>query len=208
VYEQLAAEGATDILSIHIDSNLSGVLNAARLGAEATNVARVHLFDSKQLTMGLGLLVWVAAEGINAGKTIPQLLELLEQKRNLTNVYAGISTLEFLRRSGRVSWAQFGLGTLLSIKPVLHVHEGIVDLQRIRTQTRAHHYLLDQLQRHAPYSHLAILHTANHIAADNLKHEAMVQLSETSNILIAEVTPAIGSHVGPGGLGFAGITKD
>ena len=205
VYEQLASEGATDIISMHVASSLSGILNSARLGAKATDKVQVHLFDSKQLTMGLGLQVWVAGEGVNAGKTIPQLFTHLEKIRARTHVYAGLSTLKFLRRSGRVNWAQFGLGTLLRVKPVLHVHDGALTLQRIRTKKRAYRYLLDQLQQNAPYTHLAILHTANRSAADTLKVEAMAHLSETGNIHIVEVTPAIGTHVGPGGLGLAFI---
>ena len=144
VYQELADKGAAEILSIHIAANLSNTYNAARLGAEDVKGAEVTLWDTKQITMGSGLQVIVAAEAAAAGASMSEILAILEEKRAKTRIYAVLDTLEFLRRSGRVNWAQFGFGTLLRIKPVLEVHEGdVFQNERVRTFKRALHRLIE-----------------------------------------------------------------
>jgi DegV family protein with EDD domain len=205
VYQRLAASGGGPIISMHIDGTLSGILNAARLGAESTPDVQVSLFDSGQLSMGLGLLVKLAAEAAANGAGNDEILQLLAGSAEKTHTYAALSTLEFLRRSGRVNWAQFGIATVLSIKPIVHVHQGQINLDRVRTQRRARQYLLDRLEQHAPLRAVAILHTANFGEGETLSQEAIAFCQPGVYPVITEVTPAIGAHVGPGGLGFAGI---
>ena len=80
VYQQLANEGAAEILSLHIAANLSNTYNAARLGAEDVQGASVTLWDTKQITMGSGLQVIVAAEAAAAGCSMAEILTLLQEK--------------------------------------------------------------------------------------------------------------------------------
>jgi DegV family protein with EDD domain len=204
IYQRLAAEGATEILSIHVAGSLSGMLNAARLGAEAAEGIRVELFDSCQLTMGLGLLAIHAAEQAAAGCTMAEIVASLNERVGRTYVFAVLDTLEYLRRSGRVNWAQFGLGTLLRIKPLLRVHSGEVEmLEKIRTHHRAIERLLELVAELGPLEQIAVLHTHNPAGAEQLRQQASHLFPAGSIPLTVEVTPAIGTHVGPGGLGFA-----
>jgi DegV family protein with EDD domain len=207
VYERLAGEGATQIISIHVSAKLSAILNAARLGAEATDAVPVTLFDSQQLTLGLGLLVLVAAEAAAAGKRLEDILALLNERLPRTHVYAQLDTLEYLRRSGRVSWAQFGLGTLLKIKPILHVHDGVVSIaEKVRTSKRAQERMLEMAMALQPFERLAFLHTNAPEAAAALREQVNHLLPEGATAEAVEVTPAVGAHVGPGAVGFALIT--
>jgi DegV family protein with EDD domain len=207
-YRELARSADVEILSIHIAGDLSGMLNAARLGSEMAPEATVTLYDSGQLSMGLGLLVLLASDAVRQGMDMPALVSYLDYHAERTHTYAALATLEYLRRSGRVSWAQFGMGTLLSVKLILHVYRGKIEFERVRTTRKAHQYLQQQLAARAPFSQLAILHTANRANAETFGQEIRRYLSLEEKPMIAEVTPTIGVHVGPGGLGFAGIVSN
>lgn len=203
-YEKLAAEGASEILSIHLSSTLSGMLNAARLGAEATDAVQVTLFDSRQLSMGLGLLALTAAEDAAAGCRMEEITARLQERVGRTHVFAVLDTLEYLRRSGRVSWAAFGVGTLLRIKPLLHVFDGNVEMiERVRTRSRAVRRLIEHVEALERLERLVVLHTRNADGAGDLGEEAAHLFPAEDDFLAVEVTPTIGAHVGPGALGFA-----
>ena len=205
-YDRLAAEGATEIISIHLAGSLSGMLNAARLGAQAASVP-VHLFDSQQLSMGLGLLVLAAARRVEAGDSAEAILAFLEERVRRTYVLAMLETLEFLRRSGRVSWAQFGLGTLLRVKPILRVYEGEVEVvDRVRTSGRARQSLIEHVAALGPLEDIVLLHTHAPEAAETLREEAADLFPAGVQPPAFAVTPTIGAHTGPGALGIACIT--
>jgi len=208
VYQQLAGEGASEILSLHIAANLSNTYNAARLGAEDVQGTRVTLWDTEQITMGSGLQVIVAAEAAAAGCSMAEILTLLQEKRSKTRIYAVLDTLEFLRRSGRVSWTQFGLGTLLRIKPVLEVFEGDVIMNdRVRTLKRAQLRLIELVQAQQPLERIAVLHANNLKGAQRLQKQAAFLFPPEQELIFMEITPAIGSHIGPGAVGFAFISE-
>ena len=203
-YEELAAEGATEILSIHLSAKLSGMLNAARLGAQATDAVQVTLFDSRQLSMGLGLLALTAAQDAAASCTMEEITAGLERRIDRTHVFAVLDTLEYLRRSGRVSWAAFGVGTLLRIKPLLHVFDGDVEMiERVRTGRRAIRRLIEHVEALGPLERLVVLHTRNPDGAASLSEKAQHLFPAQDDLPAVEVTPTIGAHVGPGALGFA-----
>ncbi len=100
IYEQLAQEGATAIISIHISSILSNTFNVAQMGAQATNVLPVTVFDTGQITLGVGLLVLTAVQAVDAGHSLEETMAILHDKARRTHSFAALDTLEFLRRSG------------------------------------------------------------------------------------------------------------
>lgn len=206
-YERLAAEGASAVLSIHLAANLSGMLNSARLGTQATEKIPVTLFDSQQISMGLGLMAVAAARAAASGQTMDEIVSLLNELVPRTHVFAALDTLTYLRRSGRVSWAEFSVGTLLRIKPLLHVHLGEVSsLEKVRTHSRAMSQLIEHVAALAPLEEVALLHTRDPEGVEKLREQARPLFPEGDEPVAVEVTPAIGSHVGPGALGFALIT--
>ena len=206
-YERLAAEGATGIISIHLAASLSGMLNAARLGSQGTDAVVVRVFDSRQLSMGLGFLAIAAAEAAAAGRPLDEIEALLEAQVTRTHVFAMLDTLEYLRRSGRVGWTEFGLGTLLRIKPIVHVYEGeVTSLERVRTHSRALQHLLQHVAGLGPLAQLALLHTNDRDGVAALRRQAQHLFPAGSEPPAVAVTPTIGAHVGPGALGFACVT--
>lgn len=207
VYERLTHEGATEILSIHLASTLSATYDNARMGAEAaTNCCPVHLFDSQQITLGGGLLVMTAVEHLAAGKTLPELVQILAERVPRTRVFGMIDTMESLRRGGRVSWAQFGIGTLLQIKPVMMINAGEINvISKVRTRKKALPEMLRLVTDFGPFERIAILHVRAAEAAADLQQQSAHLFPDGAPPLIAEVTPAIGAHLGLGAIGFAAI---
>ncbi len=203
-YERLVAEGATEIISIHLSSHLSATYNSARLGAEAANTIPVTLFDTKQLTLAAGLLVMMAAEMAVAGHTKAEIIQMLEDRVSRTRIFGMIDNLEALRRSGRVSWAQFGLGTLLNIKPLMMIFQAEIQvLARIRTYKRAVSQLVKMVDDFGPFERLVNAPQA----AEELKQQAEHLFPEGHPLLAMNITPAIGTHFGVGAIGFAGISE-
>ena len=209
LYEKLADEGATEIISVHIASGLSLVYNAARLGAEAVTRIPVHLFDSGQLTLGTGLLAWLAADAAASGHTVPQIMALLRDAYPKVRTFAALNTLDSLRRSGRVSLAQFGLGTLLQIKPVIGIQNGKVEVvERVRTRGKSLVRVEQMIRELAPFDKLVLLHSNAAGDAAALK-QAVSDLIPPDCLDIEPmlIAPAIGAHVGAEAVGFSGIVR-
>lgn len=207
VYEELTATGATEILSIHLASRLSNTFNAARLGAEAAHSAPVTLFDTEQITLGSGLLVLAAAQAATAGHPLADIVTMLQASIPRTYVFGMINTLESLHRSGRVNWATFGIGSLLQIKPLMMIHQGEISVvERVRTRKRAQEHLMALVGRLYPFAQLAVIHVHALEGAIELRQQAASLFPAGSEPLIQEITPAVGTHLGLGAVGFACVT--
>jgi DegV family protein with EDD domain len=204
-YKKLAAEGATEILSIHISESLSATVKVARLaGREVTSVL-VTVFDSGTLTLGTGFLVWTAAQAAAEGRTMEEILALLEEQGSRTHVFAALDTLEFLRRSGRMNRVLASLGTWLQIKPLLKMHEGVASAERVRTTRRATSRLIGLLSDLVPLEKVALVHTHALDRVEELRQKAQHLLPE-GELLSMDITPVFGVHLGPGAIGFACVT--
>jgi DegV family protein with EDD domain len=202
-YNTLADEGASEVLSIHISTKLSGVLDVASIAAQETTSTHVIVFDSRQLSLGTGFLVETAAKMAADGSSVDQILDTLNDQVQRTRVFAALDTLEFLKRSGRMNRYLAGLATLLQIKPIMIMHDGKPGSERVRTQDRAMKRVVEMLAAAGPLERVAMVHThASQEALANLRSRAAYLLPQGS-ILTLEITPVIGAHIGPGAVGFA-----
>jgi DegV family protein with EDD domain len=205
IYQQLFLSGVSQIISIHVASTLSGIYNAARVAAREFG-RRVHVVDSGQVTLGLGYQVLAAAEAALNGLPFAEILGRIADVRRRVRLIAMLDTLEYVRRSGRVSWARASLGTLLQIKPFLSVEEGkVLRLGEARTRHKGMERLYTMLRELGALERLAILHT--NAEADALQMLAEFVQSQTERPLLVNVTTVIGTHVGPNALGFVGVIK-
>jgi DegV family protein with EDD domain len=204
-YERLAAGGADEILSIHISRKLSATMDSARQAATETTAARVTAFDSRQLSLGMGFEVQAAAQAAAQGRTLPEILDLLDGQIARTHVFAALDTLKFMRRGGRMSGAIAALGTLLQIKPILKMYDGEATAERARTRRRALQRLRDLMAEHAPYDRAAILHSGAQEQAREFL-ERVDDLLPRGEVWMEEINPVIGAHIGPGVVGFAGVS--
>lgn len=209
VYEKLSAEGASHILSLHIASNLSATYNAARLGADTAESVPVTIFDTRQITLGAGLLVLLAAEAAAAGSKASEIVSELQTRVPRTRVFGMIEDLMALRRSGRVSWAGFGLGTLLKLKPLMMIQDGEVTVvAKIRTRQNAMSQLISMVGEIGPFERMAVIHVNKPEAADELRIRANHLFPKDEETITSDIAPAIGAHLGPGAVGFASIALD
>jgi DegV family protein with EDD domain len=205
VYEQLADSGATAVVSIHIGSALSAMVSVARLAAEETKRVPVTVFDSGQLTLGTGLLALTAARAAADGRSLGDIVRELEDQASRTYCIAALDTLEYLRRSGRLSRFQSSLGSVLQIKPVLRMHSGEFDMERVRTRNGAATRVIELVTQLAPFEELTLVHTHAPQKVALLWEQAAHLFPAGKVPLVAEVTPLIGTHIGPGAAGFVAI---
>ncbi len=201
-YNALADEGASEVLSIHISSSLSGVLDVASAAAQETST-HVTVFDSRQLSLGTGFLVETAAIMAAAGSSVDEIVHTLNDQVKRIHVFAALDTLEVLKRSGRMNRYLAGLATLLQVKPIMTMHDGKPGSERVRTQDRALKHVVEMLAVRGPLERVAMVHT--HASGEIMArlHSMAAHLLPQGSILTADITPVIGAHIGPGAVGFA-----
>ena len=202
-FEQLASEGATEILSIHVSTKLSAIFDIASKAAKETTRLPVTVFDSRQLSLGTGFQVLAAAEGCS----LNEILTMLERQIRRTHVFAALDTMEYLKRSGRMNFAISSFGTLLQIKPFMKMYNGEPTAERVRTRKSAMKRLVELLKEFAPYEKVALLHSQAVQRAQALLQEVRFLLP-AGDIWMEEITPVLGVHIGPGVIGFACISKE
>jgi DegV family protein with EDD domain len=204
-FERLAAEGPTEILAIHVAGSLSAVVNSAYLAAEEWDALPVTVFDSGNLTLGTGLQVIAAARAAAEGRTMGEIVALLEDQAARTYCFAALDTVEFLRRSGRLTRFQSSLASVLRIKPLLKMNDGEFDMERVRTRKAALARVIELLDGLGPLEELTLVHTYAPEEAKALGREAGYLLPDSGVSMTAEVTPVIGTHIGPCAVGFVAI---
>lgn len=204
IEKQLAK--AEHVVAFAVASQFSSVYNTLRLAAQEVDPARVTVIDSGQVTMGLGWMVAAAAEAAEREAGSDEVVAAAQSAHTRVKLYAAIDTLEYLRRSGRVNTFVASIGTLLQIKPIIEVKEGIVStVQRARTLNKATQVLIDLARAQAPLERLAVLHSNFPDGAADLR-ERLKDIAPPETI-VGDITPAIGTHLGPGSLGLSYVTK-
>jgi DegV family protein with EDD domain len=206
VYQELIEKGANHILSIHISSALSGIYNVAVLAAEAVENMVVQPFDTGNLSLGTGLVVEAAAKMALSGKNIEEIILKIKDIAKRTYTFAALDTLKYLQRSGRVSRLKAGFGSLLQIKPVIRMNRDKITMEIARTNKGAFHHLLETLKSLGPLELVALVHTNAPEKAELLREQASSVFSKIKQAYSMEVTPVIGSHIGPGAFGFVVVT--
>ncbi len=203
-YQRLIDEGATEILSVHISRELSGVVNMAQLAAQDVPVP-VTVVDSGSLSLGLGFLAQAAAEAAAGGASMAEILALVEDQRRRTHVFAMLDTLEFLRRSGRMNRVLATVGGWLHLKPLLKMTDGHATAERILSGEASVRRLLALLEEALPLERVALVHTHALEKAQALRDRAQ-HLLPHGDLLSVDITPVLGAHLGPGAVGFACVT--
>jgi DegV family protein with EDD domain len=204
-YQRLLTKGCDHILSIHAAEPLTTIVNTARQAA-GTFTGRITVLDSGSLSLGLGFQVLAAAEAAENG--MQAALAAVVSARQRLQVFAALDTKENLRHSGRVPGTVAALGGLLSIKPIIELKDGQVKaVGAVRTTNQANERIADLLKKGSTLERLAVLHTGAEDRAREFLNRMMMEFSQSipRDILMVNVTPVIGTHVGPNGLGFAAV---
>lgn len=204
-YERLIAEGATAIVSCHVSGSLSGTLQSAKTGAEGLSIPIIHV-DSRTVSLGLGVGVIEAAKAARDGATLAQVERVAEDVFRRSHMIYTLETLEYLRRGGRMSRGQELFGSLLKVKPILQITDGeVIPVGRIRTKQKAIEDILARLAELRPWQYAFVVYGTTPHEADYITSR-LDGLSSETPILRGLLTPTIGVHVGPGGVGVGCVT--
>lgn len=199
-YTELLANNDA-IVSIHISEKLSGTYESARQGAEMTDPQRVHVVDSGLVSMSLGLVVLGAAVMAGKGAEPEAIVTQVESMRPQVQTYFSVATLEFLRRGGRIGLASAMLGSVLQVKPVLCLRDGVVTpLERVRTFDRALNRIVE-LAKAVDRGHgicVVVGHASAEADAERVGRE-LEPIADT--LMIQSLGPVVGAHSGPGVVG-------
>ena len=210
VYEEFKKEGYTSVIAIMISSKLSGTYQGAVLASTLVEGLDIHVIDSKSVSHGEYYLVQKAIEMIKAGKKAEEIKATLEQLREKIRIMVLVDTLKYLVKNGCLSATSGFLGTLLKIKPLLHVTpEGaLVPLEKIRTTSKARERLLEILIEETKNKKVDIFlaYTNNKIDAEHLKNLILEQKPDVL-VELVPLTPVVGAHAGPGTIGVGYIER-
>ena len=189
------------IVSIHISEKLSGTYASARQAAEMTDPKRVRVVDSEVVSMSLGLLALTASSLASNGADAEAIEAKMLDMRPHVQTYFSVATLEFLRRGGRIGRANALLGSVLQVKPVLCIRDGLVTpLERVRTFERALNRIVE-LTREVDRGHgvcVIVGHADAEADAERIARE-LDPIAET--LMIQPLGPVVGAHAGPGVVG-------
>jgi DegV family protein with EDD domain len=204
-YRRLFDRGCDHIISIHAAGQLTAMVGTA-LQATQEFPGRVTVVDSLSLSLGLGFQVLAAAEA--AGEGLEAAQSAIESTRRRLQLFAALDTLQYARRSGRLPGPLSALGGVLHIKALIELTDGAIKtIGTVRTTKQADERMAAFFNSGGHFERLAILHTGAEPRAREFLDQIMRQSKQSlpRDILMVNVTPGIGAHVGPNGLGFAAV---
>ena len=204
VYQQAAEDGCDGVVCITLSSDLSATYQVAQAAARQSPVP-VHVVDSRMVTMGEGLIVLEAGGEAAAGGDLDAVVRRAEGCIPRTSVLGVVDTLEHLEKGGRIGSARALLGSLLSIKPVVQVRNGIVDEEsKQRTRARSLRYLADKVHAAGDLERLAVVNGA---AEDLDVFLAMLGEAVPVTPTVVDLGPVVGTHAGPGTIGVCMLRR-
>src|SRR5580765_2775411 len=189
------------IVSIHISEKLSGTYASARQAADMTDPKRITVIDSEVVSMSLGLITLVAATLAGRGAEPEAIEAKVVAMREQVQTYFSVATLEFLRRGGRIGRANALLGSVLQVKPVLCIRDGLVTpLERVRTFERALNRVVELTRELDKGKGVCIIvgHADAEADAERVARE-LEPIADT--LMIQPLGPVVGAHAGPGVVG-------
>mgnify|MGYP001353424588 FL=1 len=202
-FQNAASQGATGIVAIILSGELSATIDAAQQAAQLVkDEIEVRVIDSRTVTLGLGSVVVRAATAANSGATIEEVSAIATDSINRTQVHAALDTLENLRKGGRIGAAGSLLGSMLSIKPIIEVRNGVVEpAGKQRTRGKALSYLVGVVEQNADQIEQIFV---THAACDDVD-SFLEQVRSVVNVevLVGQVGPVVGAHAGIGTIGVA-----
>ena len=206
ILNKLEEEGYTHVIAISISSGLSGSFNALRLALEDHPKLTSYVYDSKILAYPQGEIVIETAKLIKAGKTFEEIIETLPKIRERVIGYFTINTLEYLKKGGRIGRVAGTVGELLNLKPIITTDENGVyyNVAKVRGRKQSLSKMTELLKEYLAKGkcEVAVLHAGCEDEAIKYMN-SLKDLTNVVSIKIAEISPALGIHGGPGLIGFS-----
>lgn len=201
VYAGLVADGATEIVSVHLSSKVSGTIDSARIAAARCPVP-VHFVDTRQVGIATGFAAAAAARLRDLGASSAEIVAAARTAGERSTVLLYVDTLEYLKRGGRVGVAASVIGSALAVKPILTVRDGeVVPLEKVRTASKAIARVVELARQATERFPGGFVAGVQHLAARERAEDVAAQLAEAwgwDHVPVDEVGADIGAHVGPG----------
>jgi DegV family protein with EDD domain len=203
-YRKIAKPGDT-ILSIHITEKLSGTMSSARKAAEELkNEFNIIPFDSASGTISMGMMAKEAREMDRDGKSLDEIIRRLEFIRMNTKLVFTLDTLKFASLSGRVKYLQASLASLLKVKPIIELKDGIIVMgEKVRSRAKSIDKLLEKMKQKFGQQRIkaAVIHARDREAGLEVLHRLISQ-NNCAEAVLSELTISLAAHFGPGTLGI------
>lgn len=210
LYRELIEGGAEEILTVTVSEKLSGTYASATAAAQAlADRATFHVFDSQSGSAAQGLMAVEAARMAQAGATFDTIEPRLQEMRHHQSIYFLIDSLDFAVRGGRVGVLRSAMASLLNIKPIMTVEEGlIVERGKVRTYKKAVSFIVEAVRKdvgNRPVK-LAAIHSNDEEAGQALLEKAQAALNNTESFLV-DMAISVAINLGPGALGLIAIPE-
>ena len=211
-FEKLKREGYTHIIAVAISSGLSGTFNVMRNLSNAVDGLEVYVFDTKNISLGSGLLALHAAEMVKDGATFSEIVSSLESKLNDSEVFFTVGSLDYLLKGGRIGLVAGTVANVLNIKPIISCNdEGVYyTVSKVRGYGRVIKKMVDAAAKfvgdHNDYK-VYLLNADSKENFDEIKDYVLSKFNHLSSVEVINITPALAIHTGPEALGIAIIKK-
>jgi DegV family protein with EDD domain len=196
-FKRVAGEGADGIVCVTLSSALSATHQAAALAAKSlADDIPIRVVDSKAVTMAQGLMALAAARLGEQDASIDECAQAVEDLVARSRIFATLDTLENLKKGGRIGAAQALFGSLLSIKPVIELSNGVVEAEsKQRTRSKSLRYLVEKVKEHGKVENLVVMHGE----APDLEEflDLVAAVYPRDEILVGDIGAVIGTHGGP-----------
>ncbi|HEY1369696.1 MAG TPA: DegV family protein [Gaiellaceae bacterium] len=203
-YDELA--GYERVYSLHLSSTLSGTFQSASTAAAEAGADRVRVIDTQTVSLAIALLGLAIQRRLERGTTDEEIEALIERHQTEYGLLFTVDTLEYLARGGRIGRARAMAGQLLNVKPILSIRDGeVVPLKRVRGAQKAFQEFVATLEsetRDEPGLRVAIVHADAPQRADALERLVRDRRPAATIELVAELGAVLGTHAGPGTVGF------
>ena len=199
--------GAESVVCVNVSDQLSGTIKAARIAAGQRPDREIHVVDSRSASAGVGMLAQMGARLAAEGKSGAEIAAARTDRQNDVDLYVALATLEYLKRGGRISGARAAVGSMLSIKPIITVIDGVVEnADRVRSRAKARERVLELLTA-KPLERATVVHSTK---ADVEEFRArFLERSGLDPSLVDTLTigASVGPHLGPGCVGAVILYK-
>ncbi len=204
-------KGADEVICFCVSSAVSGTYNAAVTAVEFLPGQTVTVIDTQSVAIGQGFMVLEAAKAAAAGASREEIIERAFDVQKRTMLFGALSTLKYLAMSGRVGYLAAGVAQLLSVKPILTIRDGKLDmLEKVRTQSKAWARCIELAKEalgEGEVEQMALLHVNAREAAMEFEHQLRSQIDCPQEYLLCDLTPGLSVHTGSGLVGVSFVKK-
>lgn len=208
-FSEILLEG-DQILGIFLASEFSGTYDSARIAKDMIGSDNIRIIDSKSVCLGTFALILEAIELVNQNKTIDEVVDELERLKEKIVAVAGLDTLKYLEKGGRLSKGQAMVGSLLNIKPILEIKEGKLSvIEKIRGKNKTIKWIDEWIEKnnYDLSDKTVLLFYAQNYEQLKVLRETIEEKYKIKNIIEQEIGAVIGTHAGPGVLGVGFLNK-